>query len=160
IRTPSGNHVRAGARRQDQRPRRAEPAAAGSDRRPPPRRHPAPNRARAHPTPGRIRRRHRSVGARRGRAQLRRRRPPGQRPTLGRRDAPHTAFTKEILMTTHDNRTTTTRRGLLGIATVGLGAAIGGAIVAPIAGYALAPTTTETTFRPVSLGPVSSFTSE
>jgi Rieske Fe-S protein len=63
-------------------------------------------------------------------------------------------------MTTDDERTTTTRRGLLGVATVALGAAIGGTIAAPIAGYALAPTTADTRFRPVPLGPVQSFTSE
>jgi Rieske Fe-S protein len=63
-------------------------------------------------------------------------------------------------MSQHDNRIKTTRRGLLGIATVGLGAAIGGTIAAPVAGYVLAPTTSGETFRPVSLGTVSSFTSE
>jgi Rieske Fe-S protein len=63
-------------------------------------------------------------------------------------------------VTTYDKRTATTRRGLLGIATVGLGAAIGGVIVTPVAGYVLAPAAEETTFRPVSLGPVSRFTSE
>jgi Rieske Fe-S protein len=63
-------------------------------------------------------------------------------------------------VTAHGNRPTTTRRGLLGIATVGLGAAIGGVIAAPMAGYALAPTTEETRFRPVPLGPVHAFTSE
>jgi len=63
-------------------------------------------------------------------------------------------------MTPHDNKTTTTRRGLLGIATVGLGAAIWGVIAVPVAGYALAPTTPEARFRPVAPGTLPSFTSE
>jgi Rieske Fe-S protein len=63
-------------------------------------------------------------------------------------------------VTDHTHAPTTTRRGLLGIATVGLGATIGGAIATPVAAYLLAPVTQEATFRPVSLGPVSSFTSE
>ena len=63
-------------------------------------------------------------------------------------------------MSTHNNHPTTTRRGLLGIATVGLGAAIGGTIAVPVAGYVLASTVAEATLRPVSLGPVKSFTSE
>ncbi|HEV8449887.1 MAG TPA: Rieske 2Fe-2S domain-containing protein [Gaiellales bacterium] len=63
-------------------------------------------------------------------------------------------------MTNQDYRNTTTRRGLLGVATVGLGAAIGGVLTTPLAAYVLAPTTQETTFRPVSLGPARPFTSE
>lgn len=43
-------------------------------------------------------------------------------------------------MTAHDQRPTTTRRGLR--VTVGLGAAIGGVGAAPTTGYALAPVTT------------------
>ncbi len=50
-----------------------------------------------------------------------------------------------------------TRGRLLGITTVGLGASIGGVILAPVAGYLLAPVTEETTFRPVRLGSVSDF---
>ena len=53
-----------------------------------------------------------------------------------------------------------TRRRFLTVTTVGLGAAIGGVIVAPTIGYALAPVTEEATFSPVSLGPVSRFTGE
>jgi Rieske Fe-S protein len=63
-------------------------------------------------------------------------------------------------MTDHNHGTTTTRRGLLGVATVGLGATIGGVVAAPVAAYMLAPATQQTTFRPVSLGPVSAFMSE
>ncbi len=55
---------------------------------------------------------------------------------------------------------TTTRRSLLGVATVGVGAAIGGVIAVPVAGYALASAGTEATFRPVALGPVERFTGE
>jgi Rieske Fe-S protein len=55
---------------------------------------------------------------------------------------------------------TTTRRSLLGVATVGLGAAIGGVIAVPVAGYALASAGKEATFRPVALGPVERFTGE
>ena len=56
--------------------------------------------------------------------------------------------------------TTTTRRGLLGVATVGLGAAIGGVLTTPVAAYLLASVTQEATFHPVSLGPARSFSSE
>jgi Rieske Fe-S protein len=54
----------------------------------------------------------------------------------------------------------TTRRGFLSVATVGVGAAIGGVIAVPAAGYALASGGREATFTPVSLGPVNRFTSE
>ena len=63
-------------------------------------------------------------------------------------------------MTDQEQRYTTTRRGMLGVATVGLGAAIGGVLATPVAAYLLAPVTQEATFHPVSLGPVRSFTSE
>ncbi len=63
-------------------------------------------------------------------------------------------------MTNQEHRNTTTRRGLLSVATVGLGATIGGVLATPVAAYMLAPTTQEATFNPVTLGPVSSFTSE
>ena len=53
-----------------------------------------------------------------------------------------------------------TRRGFLGLATVGVGATIGGVVAAPLAGYALASAGQDTKFRPVPLGPVSRFTSE
>jgi Rieske Fe-S protein len=53
-----------------------------------------------------------------------------------------------------------TRRRFLAVSTVGVGAAIGGVIVAPTIGYALAPVTEEATFAPVSLGPVGRFTGE
>lgn len=61
-------------------------------------------------------------------------------------------------MSDHDNGTT--RRSFLSAATVGVGAAIGGAIAVPAAGYALASTGQETTFAPVDLGPIERFTSE
>ena len=60
----------------------------------------------------------------------------------------------------HHQTPTTTRRGLLGAATVGVGAAIGGVAAAPVAAYMFAPVAQEATFRPVSLGPVSNFTAE
>src|SRR5438270_13595397 len=68
--------------------------------------------------------------------------------------------TKDSLMTNQEHENTTTRRGLLGAATVGLGATIGGVIATPVAAYMLAPATQQTTFRPAPLGPVSSFTAE
>jgi Rieske Fe-S protein len=58
------------------------------------------------------------------------------------------------------HRSTTTRRSLLGTATVGVGAAIGGVIAVPVAGYALASAGAEAAFRPVALGPVERFTGE
>jgi Rieske Fe-S protein len=61
-------------------------------------------------------------------------------------------------MTSHTNGST--RRGFLGVVTVGVGAAIGGAVAVPAAGYTLASATEETRFRPVSLGPAARFTSE
>ncbi len=57
-------------------------------------------------------------------------------------------------------RSATTRRGFLGVATVGLGAAVGGVAATPAVAYLLAPTTQEATFEPASLGPVARFTSE
>src|SRR5438105_2279306 len=53
-----------------------------------------------------------------------------------------------------------TRGRFLTVATVGLGAAIGGAVAVPTLGYVLAPAGEEAKFRPVSLGPASRFTSE
>ena len=75
-------------------------------------------------------------------------------------DPTHHLPTEDSLMTNQDQRNTTTRRGMLGVATVGLGAAIGGVLATPVAAYLLAPATQEATFHPVSLGPVRSFTSE
>ena len=63
-------------------------------------------------------------------------------------------------MTNHDREPTTNRRGLLGLATIGLGATVGGVIAAPVAGALLAPVTRRETFRPVSLGPVHVFNRE
>jgi Rieske Fe-S protein len=57
-------------------------------------------------------------------------------------------------MSTHN------RRRFLGVATVGLGAAIGGVVTVPVVGYALAPATEEAAFTPVSLGRADRFTSE
>jgi Rieske Fe-S protein len=57
-------------------------------------------------------------------------------------------------MSTHN------RRKFLGAATVGMGAAIGGAVGVPVVGYALAPAAEEATFTPVSLGPAGRFTTE
>ncbi len=53
-----------------------------------------------------------------------------------------------------------TRRRFLSVVTVGAGAAIGGAVAVPAAGYTLASATEATSFRPVSLGPAARFTSE
>jgi Rieske Fe-S protein len=61
-------------------------------------------------------------------------------------------------MASHTNEST--RRNFLGIVTVGVGAAIGGVVAVPAAGYTLASTAAEGTFRPVSLGPLERFTSE
>jgi menaquinol-cytochrome c reductase iron-sulfur subunit len=51
-----------------------------------------------------------------------------------------------------------TRGRFLSIASIGLGGTIAGVVAAPAAGYLLAPTTEETRFRPVALGPVTRFT--
>jgi Rieske Fe-S protein len=56
--------------------------------------------------------------------------------------------------------TSYTRGRLLGVTTVGMGAAIGGVIVTPAAGYLLAPATKEAAFRPVRLGEVADFPPE
>jgi Rieske Fe-S protein len=61
-------------------------------------------------------------------------------------------------MASHSNGST--RRSFLSVVTVGVGAAIGGAVAVPAAGYTLASAGQEATFRPVSLGPVDRFTSE
>ena len=53
-----------------------------------------------------------------------------------------------------------TRRGALGVVTVGVGTVIGGVIAAPVAGYVAAPAGEEETFSPASLGPISQFTGE
>jgi len=59
-----------------------------------------------------------------------------------------------------DQKRGTTRGGFLGVVTVGLGAAIGGVVAAPTLGYGLSSATQQATFKPVSLGPASRFTSE
>lgn len=59
-----------------------------------------------------------------------------------------------------DEKRGNTRGQFLGVATAGLGAAIGGVLAVPTVGYLLAPVTQEATFKPVSLGPVEGFTSE
>jgi Rieske Fe-S protein len=56
-----------------------------------------------------------------------------------------------------NDENTTTRGGFMGIATVGIGAAIGGALAVPAVGYVLAPATQEATFKPVALGLVRKF---
>jgi len=61
-------------------------------------------------------------------------------------------------MATHTNGST--RRSFLSVVTVGVGAAIGGAVAVPAAAYTLASAGQEATFRPVSLGPTERFTSE
>jgi Rieske Fe-S protein len=53
-----------------------------------------------------------------------------------------------------------TRRGALATITIGLGAAIGGVIAVPVAGYVAAPAAEEEVFRPAALGPVDRFTGE
>ena len=88
-----------------------------------------------------------------------------QRPTAVRRTSDHPPRhrpagkpahhppTKDSLMTNQEHGHTTTRRGLLGVATVGLGATIGGVVAAPVAAYMLAPATQQTTFSPSLPGP-------
>ncbi|HEY0388627.1 MAG TPA: Rieske (2Fe-2S) protein [Gaiellales bacterium] len=63
-------------------------------------------------------------------------------------------------MSTHEQPRRTTRRGLLAVATVGAGAALGGVVAVPVAGYVLAPVTEEQRFRPASLGAVEQFAGE
>jgi Rieske Fe-S protein len=63
-------------------------------------------------------------------------------------------------MKTHGQPRRTTRRGLLTVATVGAGAALGGVIAAPVAGYVLSPASDMQRFRPATLGPVDRFTGE
>jgi Rieske Fe-S protein len=53
-----------------------------------------------------------------------------------------------------------TRRGALATITIGLGAAIGGVIAVPVAGYVAAPAADEEVFQPAALGPVDRFTAE
>jgi Rieske Fe-S protein len=53
-----------------------------------------------------------------------------------------------------------TRRGALATITIGLGAAIGGVIAVPVAGYVAAPAADEEVFQPAALGPVGRFTAE
>ena len=62
-------------------------------------------------------------------------------------------------MASHTN-TGSSRRSFLGVVTVGVGAAIGGAVAVPAAAYTFASARQEATFRPVSLGPVERFASE
>jgi Rieske Fe-S protein len=50
-----------------------------------------------------------------------------------------------------------TRRGALATITIGLGAAIGGVIAVPVAGYVAAPAADEEVFQPAALGPVDRF---
>jgi Rieske Fe-S protein len=59
-------------------------------------------------------------------------------------------------MASHTNGST--RRSFLSVVTVGVGAAIGGTVAAPVIAAAVAPAAGEKTFRPVSLGPVDRFT--
>jgi Rieske Fe-S protein len=59
----------------------------------------------------------------------------------------------------HTN-TGSTRRGFLSVVTVGVGAAIGGAVAVPAVAGAIAPAAGEETFHPVSLGPVDRFAAE
>jgi menaquinol-cytochrome c reductase iron-sulfur subunit len=63
----------------------------------------------------------------------------------------------EVVQMSNDQKTTT-RGGFISVASVGIGAAIGGAIAVPAVGYALASSTQEATFTAVSLGPADRFT--
>jgi Rieske Fe-S protein len=63
-------------------------------------------------------------------------------------------FGKVVTMSTQN------RRRFLGVATVGMGAVIGGVVSAPVVGYALAPAAEEARFTPVSLGAADRFRSE
>lgn len=53
-----------------------------------------------------------------------------------------------------------TRRGALGVITVGVGATVAGVIAVPVAGYIAAPAAEQATFQPTSLGPVTGFAAE
>lgn len=61
-------------------------------------------------------------------------------------------------MASHTNGST--RRGFLSVVTVGVGAAIGGAVAVPALGYTLSSAGTEATFTPVDLGPADRFAAE
>jgi Rieske Fe-S protein len=61
-------------------------------------------------------------------------------------------------MAPHTNGST--RRGFLSVVTVGVGAAIGGAVAVPALGYTLSSAGTEATFTPVDLGPADRFAAE
>jgi Rieske Fe-S protein len=56
-----------------------------------------------------------------------------------------------------DEQNTTTRGGFITVATVGIGAAIGGVLAVPAAGFMLGSVVQETTFNPVPLGPADKF---
>jgi Rieske Fe-S protein len=60
----------------------------------------------------------------------------------------------------HDHGRGVTRRGALATITVGIGAAIGGVIAVPVAGYVAAPAVDEETFHPAALGTVDEFAAE
>jgi hypothetical protein len=60
----------------------------------------------------------------------------------------------------HDHGRGVTRRGALATITVGIGAAIGGMIAVPVAGYVAAPAVDEETFHPAALGTVDEFAAE
>jgi Rieske Fe-S protein len=53
---------------------------------------------------------------------------------------------------------TTSRGGFMRVTTVGIGAAIGGVLAVPAAGYVLASAAQEATFNPVPLGAIDTFT--
>ena len=61
-------------------------------------------------------------------------------------------------MASHTNGST--RRGFLSVVTVGVGAAIGGAVAVPALAYTLSSAGTEATFAPVDLGPADRFAAE
>src|SRR5437588_9392686 len=63
-------------------------------------------------------------------------------------------------MSNERNSNRMTRRGALGVITVGVGATVAGVIAVPVAGYIAAPVTEQVTFQAASLGPVTGFTAE
>jgi Rieske Fe-S protein len=63
-------------------------------------------------------------------------------------------------MSNERNSNRMTRRGALGVITVGVGTTVAGVIAVPVAGYIAAPATEEAAFQAASLGPITRFTAE
>jgi len=63
-------------------------------------------------------------------------------------------------MRSQRDRDRMTRRGALGVITVGVGATIGAVVAVPVAGYVASSVAAEERFQPAALGPVERFTGE